>query len=72
MRLPVQCYERLMLTYCLFGRRPPWARAWGAWALALAPWSLWLLAPYARDLPLDLEEKWSTGIVMLEMEEDTA
>ena len=26
--LAVQCYERLVLTYRLFGRRPPWTRAW--------------------------------------------
>ena len=72
--LAVQCYERLVLTYRLFGRRPPWARACGAWALALALalWSACSLVPYARDLPLVLEGKWSTGIVTLEMEEDTA
>ena len=72
--LAVQCYERLVLTYRLFGRRPPWARAWGAWALALALalWPACSLVPYARDLPLVLEGKWSTGIVTLEMEEDTA
>ena len=72
--LAVQCYERLVLTYRLFGRRPPWARAWGAWALALALalWSACSLVPYAQDLPLVLEGKWSTGIVTLEMEEDTA
>lgn len=72
--LAVQCYERLVLTYRLFGRRPPWARAWGAWALALALglWSAASLVPYVQDLPLVLEEKWSTGMVTLEMEEDTA
>lgn len=41
-------------------------------ALALAVWSLGSLIPYAKDLPLVLEGKWSTGTVTLEMEEDTA
>lgn len=39
---------------------------------ALALWSVFSLVPYAQDLPLVLEGKWHTGIVTLEMEEDTA
>lgn len=72
--LAVQCYERLVVAFRLFGRRPPWTRAGAAWALTLllALWSVWSLIPYARDLPLVMAEEWNTGIVTREMEESTA
>lgn len=72
--LAFQCYERLVLTFRLFGRRPPWARVGAAWVLALvlAGWSVWSLIPYAQDLPIVAAGEWSTGIVTREMEESTA
>lgn len=72
--LAVQCYERLVFTSRMFGRRPPWGRVAVAWALALAiaGWSVWSLAPYVQDLPLVMAGSWRTGIVTREMEESTA
>lgn len=69
-----QCYERLVLTFQLFGRPVPWVRVGAAWALALvmAGWSVWSLAPYAQDLPLVAAGEWSIGIVTLEQEEAVA
>ena len=70
----IQCRRRLVLTFRLFGRRPPWVRIWGVWllALVLGLQSAGALIPYARDLPLVLEGRWSTGIVTREQEESTA
>lgn len=72
--LAIQCYERLVVAFRLFGRRPPWARVGAAWALILllAGWSVWSLIPYAQDLHLVAAGEWSTGIVTREMEEATA
>lgn len=72
--LAVQCYERLVFTFRMFGKRPLWGRAGAAWALTLllAGWSVWSLVPYARDLPLVMAGEWRTGIVTLEQEEATA
>lgn len=72
--LAVQCYERLVFTFRMFGRQPLWGRAGAAWVLTLllAGWSAWSLAPYARDLPLVMAGEWRTGIVTLEQEEATA
>lgn len=54
--LAVQCYERLVLTFRMFGRRPVWGRVGAAWALPLllAGWSVCSMIPYAQDLPLVL------------------
>lgn len=70
----VQCYERLVFTFQLFGKRPPWLRVGTVWgiALLLAGWSVYALIPYAQDLPLVMERNWSTGIVTREQEEATA
>lgn len=72
--LAVQCYERLVLTFRMFGRRPIWGRVCAAWvlALALAGWSAWSLIPYAQDLPLVAAGEWRTGIVTEEQENATA
>jgi len=72
--LGIQCYERLVVAFRLFGRRPLWSRAGAAWALVffLAGWSVWSLIPYAQDLPLVMAEEWNTGIITREMEEATA
>lgn len=72
--LTVQCYERLVFTFRMFGRRPVWGRVGAAWALTLllAGWSVWSLIPYAQDLPLVLAGEWRTGIVTEEQENATA
>lgn len=72
--LAVQCYERLVFTFRMFGKRPPWARVGAAWALtlALAGWSVWSLVPYAQDLPLVMAGEWRTGIVTEEQINATA
>ena len=46
--LAIQCYERLVFTFRMFGRRPVWGRVGAAWALTLvlAGWSVWSLIPY--------------------------
>ena len=72
--LAVQCYERLVFTFRMFGRRPLWGRVGAAWVLILllAGWSVRSLAPYARDLPLVAAGDWRTGVVTLEQVEATA
>lgn len=72
--LAIQCYERLVFTFRMFGEHPPWARVGAAWAIALilAGWSVCSLVPYVQDLPLVIEGRWSTGIVTREQEEATA
>ena len=72
--LAVQCYERLVFTFRMFGKRPLWGRAGAAWALTLllAGWSVWSLVPYARDLPLVMAGEWRTGIVTEEQVDATA
>lgn len=63
--LAIQCYERLVFTFRMFGRRPLWSRVCAVWALTLllAGWSVWSLIPYAQDLPLVAAGEWCTGIV---------
>lgn len=70
----IQCYERLVFTFRMFGVRPLWKRAVTVWAIALilAGWSIYSLVPYAQDLPLVVEGNWSTGIVTREQQEATA
>lgn len=72
--LCIQCYERLVLTFRMFGVRPLWKRAIAVWVIALlmAGWSIYSLVPYAQDLPLVIEGNWSTGIVTREQQEATA
>ena len=72
--LALQCYERLIFTFRMFGKRPPWLRVGAVWAAALflAGWSLCALVPYAQDLPFVMEESWPVGIVTREQEEATA
>ena len=72
--LCIQCYERLVLTFQMFGVRPLWKRAIAVWVIALlmAGWSIYSLVPYAQDLPLVIEGNWSTGIVTREQQEATA
>lgn len=72
--LAVQCYERLVFTFRMFGRRPIWGRVCAAWALTLflAGWSVWSLIPYAQDLPLVAAGEWCTGHVTEEQEDATA
>lgn len=72
--LAVQCYERLVFTFRMFGRRPIWGRVIAAWALTvlMAGWSVWSLVPYAQDLPQVLAGEWCTGVVTREQEEATA
>lgn len=72
--LCIQCYERLVFTFRMFGVRPIWRRVGTVWAIALilAGWSVYSLVPYAQDLPLVMEGNWSTGIVTREQEEATA
>ena len=55
--LAFQCYERLVFTSRMLGRRPPWTKVAGAWLLAavLAGWSIQSLVPSAKDLPLVLD-----------------
>lgn len=70
----VQCYERLVFAFRMFGVRPIWTRVVTVWAIALflAGWSVNSLVPYAQDLPLVVEGNWSTGIVTREQQEATA
>lgn len=72
--LAIQCYERLVFTFRMFGRRPVWGRVGAAWMLALllAGWSVWSLIPCAQDLPLVLAGEWRTGIITEEQENATA
>ena len=72
--LAIQCYERLVFAFRMFGRRPPWGRVVAAWVLTLllAGWSVWSLAPYAQDLPLVMAGEWRTGIVTEEQVNATA
>lgn len=72
--LAVQCYERLVFTSRMLGRRPPWSKVAGAWLLAavLAGWSMQSLVPYAKDLPLVLDRAWYTASISREQEEATA
>lgn len=70
----IQCYERLVFTFRMFGVRPLWKRAVTVWAIALilAGWSIYSLVLYAQDLPLVVAGNWSTGIVTREQQEATA
>lgn len=72
--LAIQCYERLVFTFRMLGERPPWGRVCAVWAVALilAGWSVCSLVPYAKDLPLVIDGRWSTGVVTREQEEATA
>lgn len=72
--LAIQCYERLVFTFRMFGLRPLWGRAVTAWAftLLLAGWSVYSLVPYIQDFPLVAAGEWRTGIVTREQQEATA
>lgn len=72
--LAIQCYERLVFTFRMFGRQPPWGRVGAAWLLTLflAGWSVWSLAPCVQDLPLVIAGEWRTGTVTEEQIDATA